>query len=86
MYFSYRDTVNYRNEKGKGYQIGKAVSSDGIIWEKQYDKTGITLSDLGWDSMMMEYCHVFEHNGYLYMLYNGNNFGSDGFGYAVIKT
>ena len=37
----------------------------------------------GWDSNMMEYCHVFSHDGIFYMLYNGNEFGKEGFGYAT---
>jgi hypothetical protein len=83
MYFSFRSTINYRSEKGKGYQIGKAISVDGINWDKKYNETGIELSDSGWDSNMMEYCHVFSHDGILYMLYNGNEFGKEGFGYAT---
>lgn len=83
MYFSYRDILDYRTQKGKGYQLGKAISVDGINWEKKYDDTGIELSEDGWDSMMMEYCHVFNHDGIDYMLYNGNGFGEDGFGFAI---
>lgn len=82
MFFSYRDIEGYRSIKEKGYRIGKAVSSDGIKWEKKYKETGIELSDSGWDSNMMEYCHVFDHKDISYMLYNGNNFGKEGFGYA----
>lgn len=83
MYFSYRDIVDYRTVKGKGYQIGFATSSNGVDWEKKYDEAGIELSESGWDSQMMEYCHVFVHDGIHYMLYNGNTFGLDGFGLAV---
>lgn len=83
MFFSYRQVEGYRTDKGKGYQIGRAFSFDGISWEKDYDHVGIGLSESGWDSKMMEYCHVFNHNGIDYMLYNGNGFGSEGFGYAV---
>lgn len=85
MFFSYRGIENYRNEIGKGYQIGKAVSVNGIQWEKKYAETGISLSSEGWDSEMMEYCHVFEHKGIDYMLYNGNDFGKQGFGFAIRK-
>lgn len=83
MYFSYRDTVDYRTVKGKGYQIGNASSVNGIDWKRNYEIDGLNLSDKGWDNMMMEYCHVFHHNGIQYMIYNGNNFGKDGFGYAT---
>ncbi|MBZ4036561.1 hypothetical protein K6T82_17455 [Flavobacterium sp. 17A] len=83
MYFSYRNTDGYRVSNKDGYKLGLALSSNGIDWEKRYDETGITLSDSGWDNKMMEYCHVFVHNGFTYMLYNGNEFGKEGFGYAV---
>ena len=55
----------------------------GINWKKKYSETGIELSEIGWDSLMMEYCHVFSHKGISYMIYNGNEFGKEGFGYAT---
>ncbi|ABQ03355.1 hypothetical protein [Flavobacterium johnsoniae] len=83
MYFSYRNTSEYRTSSQDGYKLGLALSYDGVIWEKKYEDVGIALSNFGWDSQMMEYCHVFEHMGFTYMLYNGNDFGKEGFGYAV---
>ncbi|HWB62995.1 MAG TPA: hypothetical protein VG603_05735, partial [Chitinophagales bacterium] len=82
---SYRDVADYRVNASQGYKIGLAVSKDGISWDKRYDETGITPSAEGWDSAMIEYPHVFEHGGYYYMLYNGNGFGKDGFGYAIMR-
>lgn len=35
---------------------------------------------------MMSYPHVFECDDNIYMLYNGNTFGKDGFGLARLKT
>ena len=83
LYFSYRDTNQYRISAQHGYKIGLARSDDGMHWQKVYEETGIDLSVSGWDSRMMEYCHVFEHAGMQYMLYNGNDFGKQGFGYAI---
>jgi hypothetical protein len=83
MFFSFRKTGDYRTTKGAGYQIGLATSADGKVWQKKYDETGISLSEVGWDDKMMEYCHVFKHQNRFYMLYNGNDFGKEGFGYAV---
>mgnify|MGYP006272871853 CR=1 FL=1 len=85
MYFSYRSVTGYRTTAGSGYRIGLAVSANGTDWQKRYDDTGIDLSPRGWDSVMMEYCHVFRHAGHHYMLYNGNDFGREGFGYAVTQ-
>ena len=83
MYFSYRHVVDYRLTASSGYKIGLATSVDGKVWDKKYDETGIDLSAEGWDSQMMAYPHVLKHDGVFYMLYNGNGFGRDGFGYAV---
>jgi hypothetical protein len=83
MFFSYRDIVDYRTHKNKGYQISTAQSKDGRDWVKDDYSNTIPLSDEGWDSMMMEYCHVFEYKGKWHMLYNGNAYGKDGFGYAT---
>ena len=83
MYFSYRKIDQYRVSADASYKIGLALSSNGKDWKKEYSMTGISLSKDGWDNSMMEYCHVFEHDGIQYMLYNGNDFGKEGFGYAT---
>ena len=38
-----------------------------------------------WDSDMLCYPHVFECDGQVYLLYNGNEFGRYGFGAAVLE-
>lgn len=83
MFFSYRNINKYRDFKHDGYKIGYAKSTDGISWEKLYNEVGIALSIDDWDDKMMEYCHVFRHKEIEYMLYNGNDFGKEGFGYAI---
>ncbi len=75
MWYSYR---------GSSYRIGYAESEDGIKWQRLDSQVGIDVSSSGWDSEMIEYPFVFEHNGKLYMLYNGNNYGKTGFGLAVL--
>jgi hypothetical protein len=35
---------------------------------------------------MVSYAHVFELNQKLYMLYQGNNMGAEGFGLAVLDS
>lgn len=74
MWYSYR---------GDYYQIGYAESEDGILWERMDDKVGITVSDQGFDSQMIEYATVIKHKGQHIMFYNGNNFGFDGIGLAI---
>ena len=75
MWFSYKDPTI-------GYRVGTAVSANAIHWERD-DNSGISVSDLGWDSQMVQYTCVFKHQGKKYMLYNGNNYGETGIGYAV---
>jgi hypothetical protein len=76
MYFS------YKNPK-YGYRIGHAFSNDGIKFERTNDENGLGISEIGWDSEMVEYSFVFKHDGRTYMLYNGNGYGQTGIGYAI---
>ena len=66
------------------YTIGYAESDDGIHWIRKDKEVGIRVSDSGWDSKMICYPFVFKHKGRTYMLYNGNEYGKAGFGYAVL--
>lgn len=68
--------------RGRNYRIGYAESHDGITWVRKDEEAGIDVSELGWDSEMIEYPFVFDHKGERYMLYNGNGYGKTGFGLA----
>lgn len=85
MFFSYRDIRNYKGPDG-GYRIGYAVSADMVIWERNDAAVDIRLSDTGWDSEMINYPHVFDLDGVVYMLYQGNGMGRSGFGLAVLES
>jgi hypothetical protein len=84
MFFCYRPSGNHRGRKN-GLRIGYASSHDAFHWERDDSKAGITVSDEGWDSEMVRYPHVFFLEGSTYMLYNGNEFGRNGFGLAVLE-
>ena len=84
MFFSYRYATNFKN-KERGYKIGYAFSYDGINWVRDDQKSGISLSDNGWDSEMHHYPHIFELKNKLYMIYNGNEFGKYGLGLAELE-
>lgn len=71
--------------RGDKYRIRYARSVDGIAWRRHDAEVGIDVSPAGWDSDMIEYPCVFEHNGRRYMLYAGNHFGATGFGLAVLE-
>jgi hypothetical protein len=74
----------YFSARGEHYRIYRAT---GPSLDKLSREPGpeLDVSDLGWDSEMVEYSHVVEHGAYRYMIYNGNNFGKTGLGYAVQK-
>jgi hypothetical protein len=85
MWFSYRKFDGYRDNINASYRIGYAESKDGIIWQRSdsQNPNGLSISNEGWDSLMVEYPHVFGVSGKLMMLYNGNGFGETGFGFAL---
>ena len=72
--------------KGNTYKMGYAESLDGIKWHRNDDFVGLAPANQGWDSEMVEYPCVFYYEGYYYMLYNGNNYGFDGVGYAFCQA
>ncbi len=84
MYFCYRAAHGFRECSDKAYRIGYAYSDDLKNWVRDDDQSGIDISAEGWDSEMQCYPHLFECNGNVYMLYNGNDFGRHGFGLAVL--
>ena len=68
------------------YRMRYAKSPDGKTWtRKPMEFVGLDVSASGWDSEMICYPHVFDHNGRRYMLYNGNGYGKTGFGLAVLE-
>lgn len=83
MWFSYRGSDDFRGGKDS-YRFGYAQSQDGKAWHR--DDTGIGI-DFGapgeWDSNMMAYPNILDTPSGRYLFYNGNDFGQQGFGYAV---
>lgn len=81
MWYSFRGQASIDS-----YRIGYAESADGIDWTRLDDSAGIDVSDYGWDSQMVCYPFVFDHNGDRYMFYNGNNYGETGIGLAILES
>jgi hypothetical protein len=81
----YHMWFSYRSGSGEKYRIGYAYKPKGHAWELRLDEVGIDVSPSGWDSEMVEYPFVFDHQGQRYMLYNGNSNGKTGFGLAVLN-
>jgi hypothetical protein len=85
MYFCYRYATDFRANRARGYRLGYAWSRDGQRWIREDQAAGIDVSPEGWDSEMLCYPHVFWCGDRAYMLYNGNAFGRQGFGVAVLE-
>lgn len=83
----YKMWYSFRAQPGiETYRIGYAESKDGITWTRKDElMKGFDVSESGWDSEMICYPCVFDHNGKRYMLYNGNGYGKTGFGLAVLE-
>jgi predicted GH43/DUF377 family glycosyl hydrolase len=66
-------------------KIGYAWSRDLVSWSRDDSRAGIEPSESGWDSEMVAYPHVFELDGEIYLIYNGNDVGRFGFGLARLR-
>ena len=76
--------TDFRRNRDRGYRIGHAWSDDAERWTRDDEAAGIDVTPGDWDSDMLCYPHVFECDGRVYLLYNGNEFGRHGFGAAVL--
>jgi hypothetical protein len=85
MFFCFREANDFRSTRGRGYRLGHAYSDNLIDWTRD-DSFVPPMGVSGeWDAEMQCYPHAFVRDGQLTVLYNGNRFGADGFGAAVLK-
>lgn len=82
MWFSYRGSEEFRGGGGS-YRIGYAESIDGKVWQRDDARAMLEPSPAGWDSEMMAYPQVVDTPSGRLVFYNGNAFGTAGFGVAV---
>ena len=85
MFFCYRQSVDFRENRDAGYRIGHAWSDDLVKWTRDDSNPLLDVTPDAWDSDMLCYPHVFECDGSIYLLYNGNEFGRRGFGLAQLE-
>lgn len=84
MFFCYRDTFGFRENPEKMYRLGVAYSENLVDWTRvEFDLTSWRKE---WDSKMMAYPNAHLRGEHLYLLYNGNGFGRQGFGGARFET
>ncbi len=69
----------------RGYYPAYAESEDGICWQRDDGRLGISRSETGWDSQTICFHSVFQHQDEVYLFYCGNDFGREGMGYAVLR-
>lgn len=82
MMFCYRQSFDFRTNRDRSYRIGYAYSDDLWHWTRDDANVGLDVSEGDWDSDMVCYPCIFEMDGQIYVLYNGNEFGRYGFGLA----
>lgn len=82
MYFCFRQATDFRLNADRGYRLGYAWSDDLVNWTRDDENAGISISESDWDAEMMCYPHIFQVDGKVFLLYNGNEFGRFGFGLA----
>jgi hypothetical protein len=65
--------------------LGYAESPDGIAWTRLDEQVGLAATPGSWDASMVRYGVVHRFGGKTVLLYNGDNFGEAGFGYATLR-
>jgi len=82
---NYKAWYPYKLKKNNGYRIGYAESNDGIIWNRFDDYVNLKTTKNSWDSDSLDKVEVIQGLDEKIMLYNGNKFGYDGIGMAILK-
>jgi hypothetical protein len=67
------------------YELGFARSTDGERWERCDQDIRFVGTPEAWEDKERTYPFVFDHGGRRYMLYNGNGYGREGFGLAILE-
>ncbi len=73
------------SKKGKNYRTGFAYSTDGLKWKRDDTLVNLNVGKSSFDNKMICYPFVFKFKDEFYSLYNGNNYGQNGIGMAVLK-
>jgi len=68
------------------YLAGYAESIDGVNWLRIDAESGIVLSESGWDSEALSYPALVWADNDVYMFYNGNQMGKEGFGFSSLQA
>jgi hypothetical protein len=67
------------------YRLTFADSADGTSWRRHDGLLGLDVGASGWDAQMVAYPAVVTTRAGTFLFYNGNGYGRDGFGAAVLR-
>ena len=84
MVFCYRNTIGFREKKEAAYHLGYASSINMRDWNRDDERISIPIE--AWCDEMQCYPNLFEMDGDVYLLYNGNHFGREGFGIIKLEN
>lgn len=80
----YQIFYSVRRRSLAAYRLGYAESRDGIHWVRKDHQMGLDVSPGEFDSDAIMYSAVMVVGEQTYCFYNGNNFGEQGFGVAML--
>ena len=87
MLFAARGREGFREDAAARYRLVAATSPDGLHFTRGAEPPVLTPPPEpgAWDHDMQAYPQIVTHAGRTLVLYNGNGFGRDGFGAALLQ-
>ncbi|MDX8524183.1 hypothetical protein RFM68_06675 [Mesorhizobium sp. MSK_1335] len=70
---------------GETYRVYQATSADGVHWQRERAPL-LDTNASGWDSEMVCYASLLRTAEASFLLYNGNGYGRDGVGAAILES
>ncbi|GAB6080267.1 glycosylase [Hydrogenophilus hirschii] len=81
----YRMFYSVRRKSYRAYRLGYAESPDGYVWQRMDDRLNLDVTPDSFDSDAIMYAAPIQIDDRLYVFYNGNDFGRNGFAVAVLE-
>lgn len=81
----YRMFYSVRRKSVAAYRLGYAESEDGRNWERRDEALNLDVTPGSFDSDAIMYAAPLQIGSRLYVFYNGNDFGREGFAVAVLE-
>ena len=82
---SYSMIYSIRKKSVASYRLGYAESNNGKEWIRKDEKLNLDVSPNSFDSDAIMYGCPFKIKDKLYLFYNGNEFGKEGFALAMLE-